>query len=264
MNETGLVGVARRQLNIFLAAVMFLTRLPAGRFHEFREEEVASSTIYFPVIGALIGLAGGLTLLTSAALPSLVAVLISMLITICLTGGLHEDGLADSADGLIGGQDPQRRLEIMKDSRIGAYGALALWFSLSAKLILVQSLLAVNLVTAISAGVIAHCLGRTATVGLLACLPYARIEHSKSSSFGNKVTFRQLAPVLMFAVILSLLVLGLQGVFCFTAALAVTFVCGLYFKDKIGGITGDCLGAANQLVELSAYLSLLILQPAKT
>jgi adenosylcobinamide-GDP ribazoletransferase len=266
MNETGnagLAGVARRHLNIFLAAVMFLTRLPVGRLHEFREADVASSTIYFPIVGALIGLAGGLALLTSTVLPAFVSVLISMLVTICLTGGLHEDGLADSADGLIGGQDPQRRVEIMKDSRIGAYGALALWFSLTAKLILVQSLLMVSLVTAISASVIAHCLGRAATVALLTGLPYARTEHSKSSNFGNKVTFRQLAPVLAFAIILSLLLLGLHGVFCLTAAIVVTSVCGLYFKDKIGGITGDCLGAANQLVELSAYLSLVALQPVK-
>jgi adenosylcobinamide-GDP ribazoletransferase len=263
MNDTSLVGVARRQLNIFLSAVMFLTRLPVGRFHEFREEEVAASTIYFPIVGALIGLSGGLALLTSATLPALLAVLISMLVTVCLTGGLHEDGLADSADGLIGGRDPGRRLQIMKDSRIGAYGALALWFSLTAKLVLVQSLLTINLTAAICASVIAHCLGRSATVALLTCLPYARIEHSKSSNFGNKVTFRQLALVLAFAVILSLLLLGLRGVFCLTAAVAVTFVCGFYFKDKIGGITGDCLGAANQLVELSAYLALLILQPER-
>ena len=263
MNDTSLVGALRRQVNTFLAAVMFLTRLPVARFHQFRDEDVASSTVYFPIVGALIGLAGGLVLLTSAVLPSLVAVLISMLVTVCLTGGLHEDGLADSADGLVGGQDPQRRLEIMKDSRIGAYGAIALWFSLTAKLILLQSLLAVNLITAVTASVIGHCLGRTATVALLTCLPYARLESSKSSNFGNKVTFRQLALVLPFAIIFSLLLLGLQGVFCLTAAVAVTFVCGLYFKDKIGGITGDCLGAANQLVELSAYLSLLTLQPAR-
>jgi adenosylcobinamide-GDP ribazoletransferase len=263
MNEITLVGAVRRQVNTFLAAVMFLTRLPVGRFHQFRDEDVASSTIYFPIVGALIGLAGGLALLASAVLPSFVAVLISMLVTICLTGGLHEDGLADSADGLIGGQDPRRRLEIMKDSRIGAYGALALWFSLTAKLISIQSLLAVNLVTAIRASVIGHCLGRTATVALLTCLPYARLEDSKSSNFGNKVTLRQLALVLVVAVILSLSMLSVQGVFCLTAAVAITFACGLYFKDKIGGITGDCLGAANQLVELSAYLSLLTLQPAK-
>jgi adenosylcobinamide-GDP ribazoletransferase len=138
-----------------------------------------------------------------------------------------------------------------------------LWFSLTAKLFLVQSLLAVNLVMAVEASVLAHCLGRTATVALLTCLPYARIEDSKSSSLGNKVTFRQLAPVLGFAILLSLLLLGLQGVFCLTAGVVVTFACGLYFKGKIGGITGDCLGAVNQLVELSAYLSLVVLQPAK-
>jgi adenosylcobinamide-GDP ribazoletransferase len=263
MNEASFAGVVRRQLNIFLAAIMFLTRLPVGRFHVFREEDVALSSLYFPVVGALIGLAGGLALLASSFVPPIIAVLLSMLITVCLTGGLHEDGLSDSADGLIGGQNPQRRLEIMKDSRIGAYGALALWFSLTAKLFLVQSLLAINLMIAVQAMVIAHCLGRAATVALLTCLPYARVEDSKSSSFGNKVTLRQLVPVIVFAAILSLLLLGLQGGFCVTAGIVVTSVCGLYFKDKIGGITGDCLGAANQLVELSAYLSLLTLQPAR-
>jgi adenosylcobinamide-GDP ribazoletransferase len=260
MNEVGTVAVARRQLNMFLAAVMFLTRLPVGRFHQFREEDAAASTIYFPVVGALIGLAGGLALLVSALVPPLVAVLISMLVTICLTGGLHEDGLADSADGLIGGQDPQRRLEIMKDSRIGAYGALALWFSLTAKLLLVQSLLAVDMVLAVRTTVMAHCLGRAATVALLASLPYVRIGDSKSSRFGNKVTIGQLAVVLVFAIALSGLLLGLHGLLCFMVAIAITFFCGLYFKGKIGGMTGDCLGAANQLVELSAYLSLMTLQ----
>ncbi|HXM01660.1 MAG TPA: adenosylcobinamide-GDP ribazoletransferase [Chthoniobacterales bacterium] len=263
MNEVGLVNVARRQLNLFLAAVMFLTRLPVGRFHQFRDEDVAPSTSYFPVVGAVIGLAGGLALLSAAVVPSFMGVLTSMLVTICLTGGLHEDGLADCADGLIGGQDPQRRLEIMKDSRIGAYGAIALWLSLTAKLVLVQSLLAVNVALAIRTTVIAHCLGRAATVALLASLPYVRIENPKSSRFGNKVTPRQLAAALVLAIILSFLLLRLQGGLCLTAAIAVTFVCSLYFKSKIGGITGDCLGAANQLVELSAYLSLITLQPAK-
>jgi adenosylcobinamide-GDP ribazoletransferase len=260
MNETGPVTSARRQMNMFLAAVMFLTRLPVSRFHQFRDEDLVSSTIYFPVVGALIGLAGGLALLASAITPSFVAVLISMLLTICLTGGLHEDGLADSADGLIGGLDSRSRLEIMKDSRIGTYGALALWLSLTMKLVLVQSLLAVNLVTAVRTSVIAHCLGRAATVALLARLPYVRSEPSKSSHFGNKVTFRQLAVAIVFATVLSLLLLGVQGVLCLAAAVVVTFVCGLYFKNKIAGITGDCLGAANQLVELSAYLSLVALQ----
>ena len=260
MNETGPVTVARRQMNTFLAAVMFLTRLPVARFQQFRDEDLASSTVYFPVVGALIGLAGGLALLASAVTSSFVAVLISMLLTVCLTGGLHEDGLADSADGLIGGLDSQSRLEIMKDSRLGTYGALTLWFSLTVKLVLVQSLLAVNLATAVRASVIAHCLGRAATVALLAGLPYVRPEPSKSSRFGNKVAFRQLAVVLVFATLLSLLLLGVQGVLCLAAAIFVTFVCGLYFKNKIAGITGDCLGAANQLVELSAYLSLVTLQ----
>jgi adenosylcobinamide-GDP ribazoletransferase len=263
MNEAGLVTVARRQMDIFLTAVMFLTRLPVGKLHQFRIENLASSAVYFPVVGAFVGLAGGLALLTAFVLPSFLAVLVCMLVTICLTGGLHEDGLADSADGLIGGQTPQRRLEIMKDSRIGAYGALALWFSLTAKLILIQSLVTINIVTAVNAVAIAHSLGRTATVALLAGLPYVRPEDSKSSRFGNKVTLAQLAIGLVFPVVLSPLLLRLPGLICLGTAVVVTLTCGFYFKRKIGGITGDCLGATNQLVELGAYISLVILQPAR-
>jgi adenosylcobinamide-GDP ribazoletransferase len=263
MNEVGLVTVARRQMDIFLTAVMFLTRLPVGKLHQFRIENLASSAVYFPVVGAFVGLAGSIALLTSFLLPSFVAVLVCMLVTICLTGGLHEDGLADSADGLVGAQTAQRRLEIMKDSRIGAYGALALWFSLTAKLILIQSLVTINIVTAMSAVVIAHSLGRTATVALLASLPYVRPEDSKSSRFGNKVTLAQLAIGLVFPVILSPLLLHLPGLVCLGTAVAATLACSFYFKRKIGGITGDCLGAVNQLVELGAYISLVILQPAK-
>src|SRR5260370_31417931 len=157
MNEAGLITGARRQVDIFLAAVMFLTRLPVGRFHQFRDEDLAHSTLYFPVVGGLIGLAGGLALLASAVMPSFLAVLLSMLVTICLTGGLHEDGLADSADRLVGGLAARRRLEIVKDGRIGTYGALALWFSLTANLVLVQSLLAANLLTAVRSVLIVHC-----------------------------------------------------------------------------------------------------------
>ncbi|MBV8814057.1 MAG: adenosylcobinamide-GDP ribazoletransferase [Verrucomicrobia bacterium] len=191
------------------------------------------------------------------------AVLICMLVTICLTGGLHEDGLADSADGLLGGQTLQRRLEIMKDSRIGAYGALALWFSLTAKLILIQWLVEINIVTAIKAVVIAHSLGRTAAVALLAGLSYVRPEDSKSSRFGNRVTLVQFAIGLLFPVILSLLLLRLPGLVCLGTGIVVTLACGFYFRQKIAGITGDCLGATNQLVELGAYIALVMLHLAR-
>jgi adenosylcobinamide-GDP ribazoletransferase len=261
MNNSALVALARRQMNTFRAAVMFLTRVPVGRVHEFRLEDLARSATYFPVVGALVGLSGGIALLTSYVVPSFVAVLICMLVTLCITGGLHEDGLADSADGLVGGQDPERRLEIMKDSRIGTYGALALWFSLTAKLLLIQSLLAVSIVTAILAVVVAHSLGRASTVALLAGLPYVRMGQSKSSPFGNKVTQIQLGISLVFPTILSIALLHLDGLICLLAATAAAVACGFYFKRTIGGITGDCLGATNQLVELSAYLSLAVLRP---
>lgn len=261
MINAAFVAVARHQMNTFLAAVMFLTRVPIGNAYKFRLEDLALSAIYFPVVGALVGLVGGIALLTSYAVPSFVAVLICMLVTLWITGGLHEDGLADCVDGLAGGRDSQRRLEIMKDSRIGTYGALALWFSLTAKLILIQSLLTVSVVTALLAVVVAHTLGRASTVALLASLPYVRKEESKSSPFGNKLTYTQLSIGLMFPFILSVGLLRLKGLFCLVVAIVVASACGFHFKRKIGGITGDCLGATNQLVELSSYLSLVVLRP---
>jgi adenosylcobinamide-GDP ribazoletransferase len=96
---------------------------------------------------------------------------------------------------------------------------------------------------------------------LLAGLPYVRMGESKSSPFGNKVRHTQLAIGLVFPFILTVGLLHLHGLFCFIAASAVAAACGFHFKRKLGGITGDCLGATNQLVELSTYFSLLILQP---
>ncbi|HZC36619.1 MAG TPA: adenosylcobinamide-GDP ribazoletransferase [Chthoniobacterales bacterium] len=261
MTSAALVAVARHQVNTFLAAVMFLTRVPVASAHQFRFEDLALSVVYFPVVGALVGLVGGIALLTSYAMPSFLAALISMLVTLCITGGLHEDGLADCVDGLFGGQDPQRRLEIMKDSRIGTYGALALWFSLTARLILIQSLLAISVVTALLALIVAHSLGRASTAALLASLPYVRKGESKASPYGNKRTHAQISIGLLFPFILSIALLRLNGLFCVVVAVAVASACGFLFKRKIGGITGDCLGATNQLVELASYLSLIVLRP---
>ena len=113
--------------NHFLTALMLLTRLPVGRWCRYSQEAVASSVCYFPTVGALVGAIGATVLWAAhSAFPAKVAVLLCMLATVLATGAFHEDGLADAADGLWGGGTPQRRLEIMKDSRLGSYGAIAL------------------------------------------------------------------------------------------------------------------------------------------
>src|ERR1700730_9923999 len=167
----------RHQMNRFLGAVVFLTRIPVGNLYVFRAEELPRSTVYFPVVGLM----GWLVLFCAQLiLPPIVAVLLCMLTTVSITGALHEDGLADAADGLVGGANPSRRLEIMRDSAIGVYGVVALWFSLTAKLLLLGSLLEKGTAVAVCALVVAHGIGRAGTVALLFACPYAREGKSKA------------------------------------------------------------------------------------
>ena len=172
MNGHALRHSLREQTGRFCAAMMLLTRVPVGAFYRHRAELSAGSVFYFPLVGFLVGLAGaGAALAGLALLPIPAAIVLSMLVTVALTGGFHEDGLADAADGLFGGNDVSRRLEIMKDSRLGTFGALALWFSLTAKLLLLCEV-ARGGGAALASGIVAgHTLARGSVVALLGWLP---------------------------------------------------------------------------------------------
>jgi adenosylcobinamide-GDP ribazoletransferase len=257
MNAHAITRGMREQLNSFLGAVVFLTRIPVGSLYDFQREELSRSLIYFPIVGMIVGLAGGLVLIAGHLfLPSLIAVLLCMAATVVVTGGIHEDGLADAADGLFGGRDAARCLEIMKDSRLGTFGALALWFSLTGKLLLLTSLLERNEWLAFAALVMANTLGRGACVVLLYFYPYVRAEGSRAKLFGDGVGRGQLVLALVFSAALAFALTDLAAASCVLAAILVTALAGIYFKRKIGGVTGDCLGAANQFVELACYLAL--------
>jgi len=257
MNVQAITGGVRQQVNSFLGAVVFLTRIPVGSLYEFQRGNLSRSVIYFPLVGMFVGLAGGIILAAGHLfLPALIAVLLCMAATVAMTGGIHEDGLADAADGLLGGRNAASCLEIMKDSRLGTFGALALWFSLTGKLLLLNTLLERGAWLAFAAIVAAHTLGRGACVALLYFYPYARAEESKAKPFGDSVTRLQLLPALAFPAALAFALLGPAAASCILAAVIVTGLAGIYFKRKIGGVTGDCLGAANQLVELASYLAL--------
>jgi adenosylcobinamide-GDP ribazoletransferase len=248
-------------LNHFLGAVMLLTRAPVGRFYRHGPDEaLAHSVVYFPLVGLLVGIVGGLAGWAATLIfPAPLAVLTCMLSTVVITGGFHEDGLADAADGLLGGQTPERRLEIMKDSRIGTYGTVALWFTLTAKFLLLQELLrhaggALFLCILASAPT----LGRGATVLLLQALPYVSGAESKSRRFAERLTPRQIVFALLLPVAIVVVLPGPYGPSFLIAGALVTVCAGRWFRNKIGGITGDCLGATNQLVELACYAAVVV------
>jgi len=257
MKSPTLAGL-RAEMNAFLGAVMFLTQIPVGAWHEHRAEDLPRSSVYFPLIGAVVGLVGSMALLILYPfLPPLLTVLIVMAVMVLLTGGLHEDGLADAADGLIGGASVERRLEIMKDSRIGSYGMLALWFSLTTKLALIETLLIRNPFLAFCALIAANTLGRLSTVALLYFCRYVRVGENKAGPFGDAVSLKAFILACISALVISGVTLGPRALRCIPIAILMTLGAGFYFQRKLGGVTGDCLGASNQLVELSCYAALL-------
>jgi adenosylcobinamide-GDP ribazoletransferase len=231
--------------------VTFLTRVPwpgtAG-------DELAAGTVYFPLVGALVGAIGaGVYWLAGMLWPAPVDLVLAVAATVVVTGALHEDALADFADGFGGGRSREQVLAIMKDSRIGAYGAVALLLVILAKLSALNALSRPDVVRALIA---AHTVGRWAALPLMAWLPYVRSEGGTGTPFAGGVTPPRLAlgTALMAAILAA--TLGVRAIAVVVAATIVTTGVGWYVRRRIGGITGDCLGAATQCAELATYLVL--------
>jgi adenosylcobinamide-GDP ribazoletransferase len=213
--------------------------------------DFGAATIYFPLIGALVGgLGAGVFWLASAIWPPVIALVLSLVATVLVTGALHEDGLADAADGFGGGSTPERVLEIMKDSRIGSYGAVALILVIVTKLASLASLSRTDIALALIAG---HTLARWSSVPLLYGMNYLG---TKGASFSGSVTTWRLLIATIIMLGIGALALHRRALIPVLVSVVVTAIAGVYFKRRIGGVTGDCLGAANQLVELAVYLAL--------
>lgn len=238
-------------LRELVVAGRFLTRVPLpGRDVEARE--LAPATAYFPVVGALVGAATSAFIwLLEAPLGLDAAIAGGLAFGALLTGGFHEDGLADTCDGLGGGVTRERALEIMRDPRVGSYGVIALVLLYLARFTLLGSLGLARLVLVYP---IAACLGRASSVVLMAWLPSAR-----ASGLGGETA----RDVGRFTVVLGIgLALGITIAFAggeapllVVPAAVVTLVAGVYFRHRLGGVTGDCLGAANTIAELATLAS---------
>lgn len=244
-----------RQAALLVCAVQFLTRLPTPALPGFQPDWVTRSARYFPLVGLLVGGLCALALLGAAQfwsgwIPALLALGAGLLIT----GGFHEDGLADTADGLGGGQTRQRRLEIMKDSRVGTYGVLGLILVLGAKAAALAGLAPGEAALALLA---AHGVGRAAAVTAMTALPHVsdRMDAKyKPAPDGVKPAeallggLVGLAPLLLVPPAAGLAALGLAAVLALAVAVAA--------RRLVGGYTGDVLGAVEQVAELGVMLGL--------
>lgn len=246
----------KNEIKIFLTALMFYTRIPVGSISGWNESMLNRSTRYFPVIGIIVGCAGALSFwLAAMYLPVSIAIILSMVITILFTGAFHEDGFADFCDGFGGGYTRERILEIMKDSRIGTYGSIGLFAMLGTKFV---SLMHVDDSRIPFILIVGHALSRVFPVLLIYTSKYARLDAtSKTKPIGKADTVFSLAFALVTGC-LALLLINWQEILLALSILAgVTFFFRNYITRKLGGYTGDVLGALQQLCEVIFYLVIL-------
>lgn len=242
-----------RVARAFAAAVAFLTRLPLGRRLELDAGDVVRGTLLFPLVGAGIGAAGGgVALLAHHRLSALLAAALSVATVVVLTGALHVDALADLADA-CGGATRQRRLEIMRDSRLGTYGVAAVALDLVVRSAAVEQLLGSGGVVA--ALVAAGALSRGAAVVAAPLLPYPREHDGSGSVLAGRLTRPRAAASAVVAVGLAVLVAGWHGAVLAGVVAASSALLGVWFRRFLGGATGDALGTVSELGELAALVT---------
>ena len=263
------------EARLVAVALQFLTRVPV-RFQHFEPQWLQDCARHFPLVGALVGLFGAVVLLAALqAWPPGVAVGLAMAATVWLTGGFHEDGLADTCDGLGGAVDRERALLIMKDSRLGSYGALGLLLTLGLKAAALTVLAQRQPLLAAAALVLAHAWSRAGAVALLAWLRYAGdADHAKAKPLAQRIGPAGLVVALGWCGLVALAVVTVVAVvgsvqggpppalsplrlaIAALVAAGVAWLSGRWLQRRLGGFTGDGLGATQQWCELGLYLAL--------
>jgi adenosylcobinamide-GDP ribazoletransferase len=240
-----------------LIAVQFLTRLPIRGVPDWAYDEAGgkrAALAFFPVVGILVATIAAAVYEAGLALglnPWAIAIL-TVTASAVVTGAFHEDGLADTCDAL-GPHSREDALRVMRDSRIGTFGGVGLWMLLTLKASAIVSLTPSHLGTAMVA---AHMLARWSSLPMSMALPYAREAKGANAGIAALVTGRET----LIATLITMCVVGVWlsvtvGAILFLCAILTMAITGWLYRNKFGGITGDCLGATNQLVEVVTLLA---------
>lgn len=234
-------------------ALQFLTTVPLPFAMPAEARHLGRALAFFPLVGAALGLAlAALDVALRLAMPVPVATAAILAGAALLTGGLHLDGLMDACDGLFGGRSPARRLEIMRDSRVGSYGVLA---GVLALLLKYSGLTALPVELRAPALVLLPAVGRWAMAGGTWAFPYARPE-GLGTAFKAGVTWRAIAVATVLAAALAWAALGPVGLALLGLAAALAWPAARSMVGKLGGLTGDCYGALNEVTEVGLLLAL--------
>ena len=249
----------KHELRLFFIALQFLTRVPVPRWVGFEPGWLHACARHFPLVGCVVGGVAAAVLWGGHALfTPIVAVLLSMIASVLLTGAFHEDGLADTCDALGGSVSRERALAIMKDSHIGAYGAVGLALMLGLK---AATLVSLPLMAALPAVLLAHTASRLAPVLLIRWLRYAGdVEHAKAKPLAQQVSRVDVAVATSWVTALVLWLLLWQPgwrwplVSSLLAATAGLLWCWRWLHKRLAGYTGDTLGATQQITEVLLLL----------
>ncbi len=253
MSEREKTSLVKGEIYAILNALSFFTRIPIPKKIPISEQYLRKASKYFPLIGWIVGGVSALVfLLSNMIMPALLSILLSIVSSILLTGAIHEDGLADFADGFWGGYSKSDTLRIMKDSQIGVFGVISLIVIFALKfvcLFLISPLILPILL------IVSHSFSRFSSTIIMFTLDYVREEeNSKSKPLVKKSGFGALMLSLLFGVLPFFL---FNNYWYFTLVIPVvitTLILRFLFKKKIGGYTGDCLGATQQLNEIVIYI----------
>jgi len=240
-------------LRRFFIALQFMTRFPTPRIESTSPGDLGKAAAFFPLVGVIVGCSAALAfVLLQRALPLSVSVLGAIIFATFITNGLHEDGFADAFDGFGGGWSKERTLEIMRDSRIGVYGVLALVFLVLSKLHLLSALAPNQIWRWLIVG---HVASRWSPLVLGAWLPPARREGLGKLVAKQTGAFEIVIGTMTVALVLLLTIRWQAALAVFLVTGLVTLLCGLYFRWRLQGVTGDCMGAASQFTEVALYLT---------
>ncbi|WP_299792969.1 adenosylcobinamide-GDP ribazoletransferase [uncultured Shewanella sp.] len=255
------MNMFRRELTLFFIAMGFFTRIPVPAWVKFDSENLNRANRYFGLVGILVGaLSACVYAIAVIWLPAAIAIIFAMITSAVATGGFHEDGLADTADGFGGGWSVTDKLLIMKDSRLGSYGALALVFTLLLKWQLLSELAVINTQLVIPALIIGHCLSRVFAASFIFTESYVSDKDtSKSKPLAQNQSVNELLISLVTAFIVLMLLSLTQALLMIGTLLVLRWGLVRGFRRQIGGYTGDTLGAAQQISEVLCYLTLLVL-----
>ena len=247
----------KRLLKLFLSAVAFLTRLPVPHGMQVGPDALAGSAAFFPLVGLLVS-AGAIFLnqVFSKFVGHDVVIVIVLVFLVAVTGGLHEDALADAADGFGGGWGKDQILNIMRDSRVGSFGVLAIALALLARFVFLSNIPPQRFDNYLVAGQVAC---RWTALPLAFFLPPAREQSGQGARVAGKITTFSLVTGTLLTVVIVGAALGANALWVLLAAVVITAASGAYYRRRIGGVTGDCLGATNHVTEVAVYLTGVVL-----